>query len=1343
MVLLLHHGAFVCTLAISKMGVWADVPEDGLPEVPQKKKSLFQRLNPLPKREVAPVPAQRQPSPEFTANWFSRLSFGWMTPIMVLGHRRKLEKNDIWLVNPERNVKSLRDKFRTAFKNHLRKRSKHPLAAALHETFKVEFWIGGACLMTANLAQVFIPFTLRFLLNFVAAAYEAATAEDAPNHPGPAVGRGLGLVFAILIMQVLQSVCTNQFIYRGFMVGSQARAVLVAELFDKSLSISDRARASSDGSIMTLMSSDTARIDQAAGLFHLMWASPITILLTFALLIINLSYSAVPGFGLLFFGIAGLTFALKSLISKRKQINVTTDARVTLTQEMLRSVRFIKNNAWEDHFLGKLKELRDKESSMLVRLQLMRNVINSVSISLPIFGAMLSFITYSTTGNGLVVAPIFSSLALFNALRVPFNLLPVVIGQVADAWSALTRLEKFFLAEDHREDSTWDVDSDNAIKIDNADFTWESSTKSGAAKAAEKKGAKKNDIVPATAEMEALPFALRGVNLSVRKGELLAIIGSVGSGKTSLLSALAGEMRKTTGDVTLGASSRAFCPQDAWIQNATVKDNITFGRPYNHVLYNKVLDSCSLRPDIAMLAAGDATEIGERGINLSGGQRQRINLARAMYSDSDIVLMDDPLSAVDAHVGKHIFEQGICGSLKSKTRVLSTHALHILGQCDRVMWLENGQIRALGPFRHLEATNPEFKAMIDQGLQNKNRQEDEKKSPEEEEFVKNYKRASLELTKQMNNDGSLVKDEESIQGGRMIDVYKAFIRASGHLAYGFVPIILLLVAQGANTLTSQWLSFWTANKFHLSREDYIGIYVGIAVAQALLFFVFGAMMSILGGRASRDMVFRATSKVMAAPLAFHDTQPLGRIINRLSRDAEVMDNQLSEAIRMFIYTLAIVLSIVVLLSYYFPWFLVALGPLTILVLYATAYYRSSASQMKRHEASLRSVMFAKFGESVTGVSTIRAYGAQARAVQRVHDAIDDMDSAHFLTLSNQRWVTSRLDLVAASVVAIVGLLVVLLRTSVEPSVSGLVLSYVLSITQMMQLVVRSLSEVENAMVSTERLHEYEIDLPQEQIQTGSVPESWPSRGEIQMKDIVMRYRPELPPVLRGLNMSIRAGEKIGIVGRTGAGKSSISAALFRLTELSAGSITIDGLDISQIPLKELRSRISVIPQDPNLFQGTIRSNLDPFEQHTDLELWNALRRSGVQGHSDSGAVINYLHLDSPVEEEGRNISKGQRQLIALARALVRDCRIVVCDEATSSVDLETDNNIQKTIMEAFTGKTVLTIAHRLETIAKYDKVCVLEQGRVIEFDSPLGLWESRGAFRALCDRSRIGRSDFF
>lgn len=754
-----------------------------------------------------------------------------------------------------------------------------------------------------------------------------------------------------------------------------------------------------------------------------------------------------------------------------------------------------------------------------------------------------------------------------------------------------------------------------------------------------------------------------------------------------------------------------------------------------------------------MLPNGEATEIGERGITISGGQKQRLNIARAIYYDADIILMDDPLSAVDAHVGRHIFDNAILGLLKDKCRILATHQLWVLNRCDRIIWMDQGKIRAMDTFDNLMRDHVGF-----QHLMESTAPEEKKEDGEEAPAVD----ANVTKGKKKKSGKALMQSEERAVSSVPWSVYITYVRSSGTIFNAVIIFAMLIISQGANIMTSLWLSWWTSGKYNLSTGEYIGIYAGLGAVQALLMFLFMVALTLVGTAASKAMLRDAITRVLRAPMSFFDTTPLGRITNRFSRDVDVMDNTLSDAMRMYFFSVTTILSVFGLIIAFFHYFAIALVPLFILFLFATSFYRSSAREVKRFESIFRSSVFAKFGEGLSGVATIRAYGLKDRFVNDLRTAIDEMNAAYYLTFSNQRWLSVRLDAIGNALVFTTGILVVTSRFSVSPAIGGLVLSYILAIVQIIQFMVRQLADVENGMNAVERLYHYGTQLEEEApLHTVDIRPSWPEKGEIVFEDVEMRYRDGLPLVLKGLNMHVRGGERIGIVGRTGAGKSSIMSTLFRLVEISGGHITIDGIDISTIGLNDLRKRLAIIPQDPTLFRGTIRSNLDPFGEHTDLELWSALRQADLVA-PETVAVVNEknetetdtvttaaeaqdasrLHLDSIVEEDGLNFSLGQRQLMALARALVRGSQIIICDEATSSVDMETDDKIQATIASGFRGKTLLCIAHRLRTIIGYDRICVMDQGSIAELDTPLELWKREGGiFRSMCERSGIRAED--
>ncbi|KAB5563095.1 P-loop containing nucleoside triphosphate hydrolase protein [Coniochaeta sp. 2T2.1] len=1376
-------------------------------------KPWYKTPNPLRWGKIPPIPKERDVCPEYNAGFFSLLFFGWMGPLMTTGYKRTLDFTDIWSVNPNRSVVPLTDKMHASFKRRVKDGDKYPLLWAMHETFFKEFWIGGMCQLSSAILQVLSPFTLRFLIKFATDAYIAQT----QGLPAPHIGQGVGLVIGITAMQVLQSLGTNHFIYRGMLIGGMARASLISLIYEKSMVISGRAKAGGaeledtpaaraaqkeamkdktqkkggpggpaptpgagqltgdgigwgNGRIVNLMSVDTYRVDQACGLFHIIWTAPLSCIITLVLLVVNLTYSALAGFALLIIGMPLLTKAIKSLFVRRKGINKITDQRVSLTQEILSSVRFVKFFGWESSFVERLEAFRSREIRAIQVLMSIRNAIMAISLSLPIFASMLSFITYSLTNHNLSPAAVFSSLALFNGLRMPLNMLPLVIGQVTDAWSSLARIQEFLLSEEREDEAVLKPDGPNAVEMVDATFTWErtpTQDNEGTIAAAPKgkKDAANNVKRPVSSDEDAStlveerePFKLQDINFEIGRNELVAIIGSVGSGKSSLLAALAGDMRKANGEVVLGAS-RAFCPQYAWIQNSTVRENILFGKEMDKDWYKEVINACSLQADLDMLPNGDLTEIGERGITISGGQKQRLNIARAIYFDADIVLMDDPLSAVDAHVGRHIFDNAILGLLKDKCRILATHQLWVLNRCDRIIWMENGKIQAIDTFDNLMRDSVAFQQML------------------ETTAVEEKKDGGALITATAGDEGgekkkkkgkTLMQSEERAVASVPWSVYDSYIRASGNILNAPITIAILVLSQGANIMTSLWLSYWTSNKFGLTMGVYIGVYAALGAVQAMLMFAFMVALSIYGTAASKNLLHMAVVRVLRAPMSFFDTTPLGRITNRFSRDVDVMDNTLSDAMRMYFFSIASIIAVFALIIAFFHYFAIALVPLFCLFVFATSYYRSSAREVKRFESVLRSTVFAKFSESLSGVACIRAYGLTDKFIVDIRKAVDEMDSAYFLTYSNQRWLSIRLDMIGNALVFATGILVVTSRFNVNPSIGGLVLSYILGIVQMIQFTVRQLAEVENGMNAVERILHYGTQLEEEApLKTIEVRKSWPEKGEIVFDNVEMRYRAGLPLVLQGLTMHIKGGERIGIVGRTGAGKSSIMSTLFRLVEISGGHITIDGLDIATIGLQDLRSRLAIIPQDPTLFRGTVRSNLDPFGEHTDLELWSALRQADLVSEdtpggsptqpqpaasSSSDAITapatpaakdpSRIHLDSIVEEDGLNFSLGQRQLMALARALVRGSQIIVCDEATSSVDMETDDKIQATIATGFRGKTLLCIAHRLRTIIGYDRICVMDKGRIAEMDAPINLWKNEGGiFRGMCDRSGIRVED--
>ncbi|KAH7039561.1 putative oligomycin resistance ATP-dependent permease yor1 [Microdochium trichocladiopsis] len=1355
---------------------------------------------------VPDIPTERVVSAERDASTWSKLWFTWLSPLMsapnVLrilqaGYIRRLERTDIWTVSEARLVKPLAARLRQSLAENQLAGRRQPLLWTVYSLFKTDFWLTALCQFLVATFQVLTPFALRFLIVWVQQAY--LSRHDGGNSLG--LGAGIGYVLGISGMQVVQNLAASQFQYRGMLLGGQIRSTIIAAAFVKSLQLSNRARAGgsdcvrvradvrhapnkdhagkkkapaqspssegwANGRVMNLISTDTSRIEQAAAVIHLTWISVYQVTLTIALLIFNLGWAAAIGAVVLMLGLVAVTSGMRPLIASRARITKHTDKRVTLTQEVFQAIRFVKYFSWETFFLGHLKAIRAQESHAVRIMHLIRCAIGGLAQFLPVLATMTTFIVFAGTYGTLEPATVFSSLAMLNLLRIPANWIPVSANLVVDAFQSLKRIEEFLSAEEVNINIATDQRLPFAVRIDGASFTWEFRPS-----VADVHNAPENDVstkstgagLPVGADSVDSPFALRNVTIEHQRGDLVAIIGSVGSGKSSLLSALAGDMRQTGGQMHMSAG-KAYCPQQAWIQNATVRDNILFGKSFDEPLYLRVVAACALVPDFETLPHGDMTEIGERGITLSGGQKQRVSIARAIYSEADIVLLDDPLSAVDANVGKHIFEQAICGLLRSKTGFLATHHLHLLPRCDGVIWMVEGRIEDSGGFSDIVARNPEFlRLMAFAGHTASHVQVADNDGTAAEESAPTNDGGSATQDDEhpstvLGSLGQLMQEESEITDSVSLSVYMSWLRSSGTLWNALPVLVGQCLFRASSIIGGLWLSWWVDNRYGLTQAQNIGIYAGISLAQIVLLFTSSLITCVVCIKAGQVMSDTALWQTLRAPIALYDVTPLGRMIYRFTRDIDALDNNLVVAVQQLLINGGSLIGSYALIVAYFYYFVIAVIMDGLAVWWCISYYRSSAREIRRHQLVLDGIVFARFNEALVGASCIRAYAQESYFIQRVHEAIDDMDSAYYLSFASHNWLSVRLDNIGIVLSFVTGMLIITKSLPVSPSISSLLLTYSIAMVGIMQTVVKYLIELNNAMSNTERLLEYTNSLEQEAPLDGEpVRPSWPEHGAIEYKDVQMRYRPGLPLVINGFSLQIRAGESIGIVGRTGAGKSTILSTLFRLTEIAGGSITIDGIDISKLGLHQLRSSLAIIPQDPTLFHGTVRSNIDPFNKHTDLELWAALRRAhlnpmpqqqGSQGgdreriNEEMGSNESLVTLDAPVEAEGLNFSVGQRQLIALARALLRETKIVLVDEGTSSVDPETVAKVQETLATGLRGKTLVAIAHRLRTVIRYDRVCVMDKGAIVELGSPLHLWKQGSIFRGLCDSNGISEGMF-
>ncbi|KAI9439890.1 ABC transporter [Lactarius indigo] len=1344
--------------------------------------------------------------PEMTASWFSLLTFGWMNSLMALGYARPLEASDLWKLQEHRSSEVIAnaildsfearrkraDEYNTRLANgeikpplKLRLMSalrgdgeerlrqwvekdgkKQPsLALAINDSVKWWFWSGGILMVAGDVAQVTSPLILKSLIEFATDSYVAHREEL----PAPGVGRGIALAFGLVILQLFSTLCQNHSFYRSTSSGVLVRGGLITAIYSRSLRLTTSSRARlSNGRLVNHISTDVSRIDFCCGFFHMSWTAPIQLGICLGLLISDLGPSALAGFAV-FIVLAPIQGKImKSFFSLRRKTMEWTDKRAKLLQELLGGIKLIKFFAWEVPFLKRVAGFRKHEMSYIRTLLLVRAANIAMFISTPALASVVAFLVYAGSGHQLKPAVIFSSLTWFQLLRLPLMMLPLSLSTIADARNAIGRLQECFTAELVSETLVQDPELKYAVEIDNASFTWDGPPPD-LNEGKEDKGKKKSprDLQPEPIPVsepkevkEEAMFKLKHIDIRVPRGQLVAIVGAVGSGKTSLLQGFIGDMRRTEGSVRVGGSV-AYCSQSAWIQNATIRDNICFGRAFEAERYWKAVHDACLEPDLDVLPNGDMTEVGERGISLSGGQKQRVNICRAIYSRSDILIFDDPLSALDAHVGESVFNNVLLDNGSGATRILVTHALHFLPKVDHIYFMVDGRITEHGTFEEMMANGDDFARTFDEFV---TKDQTESKGKNDVDIEDDDADEDVKKRRAAKRGAQLMQVEERNTGVVSFQVYKQYIQSGNGAALMPVMLVTLVLMQVSVVLSSYWLVWWQERQWQRPQGFYMGIYAALGVGQALATFLNGTAIAFIVYSASRRMHDNAITRVMLSPMSFFETTPVGRIMNRFSKDIDTIDNVLVDSFRMLINAISSIFGAVVLISILLPWFLIVVAVVFVLYAMASAFYRASAREMKRLDAILRSSLYSHFSETLSGIATIRAYGEEGRFVKENRDQVNTENRAYWMTVTNQRWLGIRLDFLGTLLTLVVAMLTVASRFSISPAQTGVTLSYILSIQQTFTWVVRQLAEVENDMNSVERIVYYACDLEQEpphEIPDQKPPAPWPSKGKLEINEAVLKYRPELPLVLKGLSMSVEGGEKIGIVGRTGAGKSSIMVALFRIVELVSGSISIDGVDISKLGLNDVRNAISIIPQDSTLFSGTLRSNLDPFEQHDDARLWDALRRSYlVEETKRTSPVLSEVDseeekvgtgattpnaprftLDSPIEEEGSNLSIGQRSLVSLARALVKDSKVLILDEATASVDYETDRKIQETIANEFRDRTILCIAHRLRTIISYDRICVLDNGKIIEFDVPEVLYAQDGIFRGMCERSSITLED--
>lgn len=1367
---------------------------------------------------VADIPPEAKDfikkNPEAGAAFLSRITFNWLNSMVLKGYKQPLVQEDMWDLNESDSTAFINERFqhfmkpeldaaRVRFQNKMKKKSaktrdsaqedpqqnglssglgkgvsqdvlmmeergkkedekkkkkkdkkkeeeNYPnswLIATLYKTFKWILIESAFFKLVQDVLTFVSPQLLKLMVSFT---------QDKSRYAWE------GYLYAVLLMVValLQSLTLQQYFQRCFVLGMRVRTALMAAVYKKALAVSnDTRKESTVGETVNLMSADAQRFNDVTNFIHLLWSCPLQIIISIVFLWLELGPSVLAGLGVMVLMVPINGF----LATKARKLQVENmkfkDERMKIMNELLNGVKILKLYAWEPSFQKQVEDIRGEELKVMKKFAYLTAVSTFIFTSAPALVSLATFAVFVSVSkdNVLTAEKAFTSISLFNILRFPLAMLPMLIASIVQTAVSKKRLEKFLAGEDIDSDIVrQDPSFNTAVSVCDGSFAW---------------------------EKDAKPL-LKDVNLDIEPGRLVAVVGAVGSGKSSLMSALLGEMHSTKGFINI-RGSLAFVPQQAWIQNATLKDNILFGSPHEEERFKKVIQACALAPDLELLPGGDLTEIGEKGINLSGGQKQRVSLARATYSQADIYLLDDPLSAVDSHVGKHLFEKviGPSGILKTKTRILVTHGISFLPFVDEIVVLENGVISEVGSYENLRASGGAFSKFLDTYATEQNNQRNsetgEGQDAEDFELIpggddaqpdgaledtvsltlkrensirRSQRNGSVRLRrntsvkKSANADepkkGQKLIEKETMETGQVkLAVFLQYLRAMGW-GYSAMVFVIYFIQNAAFIGQNLWLSDWTSDSVQYynmtypswKRDTRVGVFGALGVAQGLLVFLGTLLLANASVDASRILHSKLLNNILRVPMVFFDTTPIGRVVNRFAKDIFTIDEAIPNSVRSWLLCFLGVLGTLFVICLATPFFAIVIIPLAVIYFFVQRIYVATSRQLRRLDSVSRSPIYSHFGETVSGLSVIRAYKHQERFLKHNEVTIDENLKSVYPWIVSNRWLAIRLEFVGNLVVFFSALFAVISRDSIDSGLVGLSISYALNVTQTLNWLVRMTSELETNIVAVERVSEYtELENEADWVTDTRPPQQWPEAGRVKFENYKVRYRPELDLVLHGITCDIDSTEKIGIVGRTGAGKSSLTNCLFRIIEAAEGCIRIDDVDISKIGLHDLRNRLTIIPQDPVLFSGSLRMNLDPFDKFSDEEIWRALELSHLKSYV-SGLQEGLQH---EVAEGGENLSVGQRQLLCLARALLRKSRILILDEATAAVDLETDNLIQNTIRKEFSDCTVLTIAHRLHSIMDSSRVMVLDAGKVVEFDSPSNLLEKEGHFYAMAKDAGI------
>ncbi|XP_037896202.1 multidrug resistance-associated protein 4 [Glossina fuscipes] len=1346
----------------------------------------------------------KKENPRQFAHILSQLTFGWSIPLLYRGSRQGLTADDLTKCLPEDLSQDLGDKLeRNWFKeievSRYNNREPHLRNAILRTFYRSAIVDGIICLVyivlksviPAVLAQLLLQFErpsaisnnsllsntthhrhIRSIVstrgnnedNVISLNKNEATAQKLPSTNSNStqieeenwefvenfneilhfIWNDVHWLGAILVCSTLLGCFLIHHVdLRQRLLGARMRIACCSLIYRKTIAMSMRSAGQTPaGYLINLLSNDVNRLDYGFIFVHWIWIMPIQAVLICYLISTRIGLAAVVGVVGLLLKTIPVQTGLSKLASKlRMKIAERTDARVGIMNELVQGIQVIKMYAWEKPFQTVVKEARRREIKQIRYASYLRGFYLSTMVFTERSTLYITIAAAVFMGNTISADIVFAMAGYYNILQLVAAIwYPLAVSFGAEALVSLTRIQAF-LQQDDCENRTRGI----TYKMDRM-------SSSGNVKAVV--------IQEATAKWDPskVKLTLDKIELSIPKGKLCAIVGPVGAGKSSIMQLILGELPLTDGGVVINGTI-SYAAQEPWLFSGTVRNNILFGEEYTKARYREITKCCALSADFEQLPYGDKTIVGERGASLSGGQRARISLARAIYKPASIYLLDDPLSAVDAHVGRHLFEEVIgprsCLAQQNVTRILITHQVHFLNEADWIVIIENGRISRQGTYKELIISELDFAKLLERPQRENSKSEsttsnsEEYSNKEEEDipYIDGVRENGYQpLRRASSNEGSQSRNsenadaeltdkiaaEEQAGGGVSLRVWNAYFRAGSTLVGLSFMVFVMLLSQIVCSGSDYFVNIWTQQEYLrsinettiLTTYECLYIYGALIVGVVIMTIFRGFLFFKVCMHASKILHDRMFYSILHAVMKFFDSNPSGRILNRFSKDMGAIDEFLPKAMMDFIQIALVMIGILIVICVVNPILMAAIAIVTVLDILILRLYLRPSQDLKRLEGICRSPVFSHLSSSLSGLATIRSRNLH-KIVIREFDDLQNVHSAVWqLTMAANTALGLWLDCVSCCFLTSVTFSFIVLSQQTYSGNVGLAISQAMILTGMVQYGVRQVAESLQQMTSVERVLQY-TDIEQESDSNKPPPNVWPSHGLIEFRNVYCRYDPNKSPILRDLNIIIEPGWKVGIVGRTGAGKSSFIGALFRLTYIE-GSILIDGIDTNSISLETLRSKISIIPQDPVLFSATIRYNLDPFEKYSDSELWRALEDVELKG-----AIPG---LDFIVTERGSNFSVGQRQLLCLARAILRNNRILVLDEATANVDPQTDALIQRTIRLKFKHCTVLTVAHRLQTVMDSDRILVMDAGLVREFDKPYILMKnSHGTLRQMVE----------